>query len=69
MHEGLHFFLRLVLRETDTYRHMNVLTRHRGECLPFELRTDSFRGNSTVRACGHGRGIVLERQQPHDCGA
>ena len=48
MNERLHLFLRLVLRKTDAHRHMNVLTRRRGESFFLELHPDSFRCNSAV---------------------
>ena len=55
VNEGLHLFLRFVLRKTDAHRHMDVLTRRRGESLLLELRPDSFRCNGAIRACGHGQ--------------
>jgi hypothetical protein len=53
VNEPFNLLLRLVLRKTDAHRYMDVLTRRRGEILLFELRPDSFRRDSAVRACGH----------------
>lgn len=55
MDEGLHVLLRLELRKTDAHRHMDLLTRCRGEMLLLELRSGSLRGNSAVTARRHGQ--------------
>jgi len=55
VNEGLYLFLWLILCETDAYRHMNVLTRFRGESLLLELRSDSFRCNGAIRTFCHGQ--------------
>ena len=53
VHKCLYLFIRLVLRQTNAYRHINLLTRDQGKIFFPEFLLDSFRRYDSLLADGH----------------